>query len=175
MGLWGSFGRSFQKENTTRTIRTIRTIADSDTRKSNSAYSASSAYIDTNLKKAQQGEVPAKVEAFTLPEPIEEPKADAWPDFQREAVPARYGYPLMPDEKDAQAGRERLKSDVAEVRARFRRPPLQYPDGPDWFAFCGGYPTGCDDCRYYARDKACWCRLWEACFPGAVHWYDWPE
>ena len=98
----------------------------------------------------------------------------AWPDFQRE-IPARCGYPIIPEEKDAKAGRERLKADVAEVRVRLRRPPLQYPDGPDWFAFCQGYPEGCDNCRYYARDKSCWCRLWEACFPGAVHWYDWPE
>ena len=101
--------------------------------------------------------------------------AAAWPDFQREEKPARCDYPIMPDEKAAQAGRERLKADVAEVRARLRRPPLQYPDGPDWFTFCEGYPAGCDDCRYYARDKACWCRLWEACFPHVVHWYDWPE
>ena len=100
--------------------------------------------------------------------------ASAWPDFQR-VIPAQSGYPIMPDEKDDRAGRERLKADVAEVRARLRRPPLQYPDGPDWFAFCEGYPEGCDNCRYYARDKACWCRLWEACFPGVVHWYDWPE
>lgn len=100
--------------------------------------------------------------------------AAAWPDFQR-VIPARCGYPIMPDEKDAKAGRERLQADVADVRARLKRAPLQYPDGPDWFAFCGGYPAGCDDCRYYVRDKACWCRLWEACFPGVVHWYDWPE
>ncbi len=99
---------------------------------------------------------------------------EAWPDFQR-VIPAQSGYPIMPDEKDAKAGRERLQADVAEVRARLKRPPLQFPDGPDWFAFCGGYPEGCDNCRYYEKDKACWCRLWEACFPGVVHWYDWPE
>ena len=98
----------------------------------------------------------------------------AWPDFQR-VIPARCGYPIIPEEKDAKAGRERLKADVAQVRARLKSAPLQVPDGPDWFAFCQGYPTGCDDCRYYAREKACWCRLWEACFPGVVHWYDWPE
>ena len=99
----------------------------------------------------------------------------AWPDFQREEKPARCGYPIMPDGKDSQAGRERLKADVAKVRARLRRPPLEYPDGPDWFAFCEGYPEGCDGCRYCRPKVACWCRLWEACFPGVVRWYGWKE
>lgn len=82
---------------------------------------------------------------------------------------------IMPEKNDAQAGRERLEADVAEVRARHKRAPLEYPDGPDWFAFCHAYPEGCDDCPYYRPKLACWCRLWEACFPGVVRWWSWDE
>lgn len=101
-----------------------------------------------------------------------------WMQSKRQAraeVPAEADSSIMPDEKDAQAGRERLEADVAEVRARHKREPLQYPDGPDWFAFCHAYPEGCDDCPYYRPKLACWCRLWEACFPGVVRWWSWDE
>ena len=100
---------------------------------------------------------------------------EAWPDFRREEKPARCDFPVLPEEYGTPVGRKRMKADVAKVRARLRRPPLEYPDGPDWFAFCEGYPEGCDGCRYCRPKVACWCRLWEACFPGVVRWYGWKE
>ena len=99
--------------------------------------------------------------------------AKAWPDFQKKEKPAKYDFPVLPREYGSQIDRKQLKADVAKVRARLRRPPLEYPDGPDWFAFCDGYPAGCDGCRYYRSTTACWCQLWETYFPGVVKWYGW--
>lgn len=153
MGLWGSFGRSFQHENTTRTIRIIRTIADSDTRKSNSAYSASFAYIDTNLKEAQQGEAPAAVEPSPMPEPVEEPKADASGVV---ITAVSMGWGVEPGEVDAVA---------AMARERFPEPPIDGRAFPYFPTFCAGYGEGCGACRFFRMGRGPFCAVWGAAWP----------
>ena len=155
MGLWGSFGSGFQRENLIPNIPTIPKTSPEAEYKAHSRDFRDSRYKVSILKNTSQEEASALSTAAG-----------------RDEEPAKAEPSIMPGEKGAQTGRERLKADVAAIHERFRRPPMLYADMPDWWAFCSGYPH-CDEmgCPYLDAGKACWCRLWEACFPGVVRWY----
>lgn len=67
-----------------------------------------------------------------------------------------------------------LKRNVALIHSYLPEPPLIAPDMPAWELFCATYPrceVAGESCCYYTPGQPCFCRLWEAAFPGAIRWY----
>lgn len=155
MGLWGSFGKSFQKENTSPIIPTIPIIPDEQSKKCNFGDVGDIGGIDTNLKKAQQGGAPAKVKDSPLPEQVEEPKAAAVEVVSTvEDVAAGWG--MLPGEVDAVA-------DMA--RDRFPEPPINGRAFPHFPTFCAGYGKGCQTCRFFRMGRGPFCAVWGIAWP----------
>lgn len=155
MGLWGSFGRSFQKENTILIIPTIPTIPDEQPKKCNFGDTGDIGGIDTNLKNGQQGGAPAKVGASPLPELIEEPKADAG-EVVSTAEAVSVGWSAEPGEVDVMA---------AMARDRFPEPPIDGRGFPFFPVFCAGYGKGCGACRFFHQGSGPFCLVWGAAWP----------
>ena len=149
MSLWGRFGDGvFQNSHTIPIIPIIPTIHQAEPEKGISGDIGDIGEIVSNLKNAQQGEVPA-------------------PPIENEREPEKEPLPLevMTTEEIIAAVREFFQGEV----------PVKYKSMPDWRRFCDAFPHCIRDdgevCRFYQPNDACCCWLFEASFPNVGWWH----